>query len=81
LGNNVEVSLNNQTEFLIELSLSGFSLPLVSIDNVPLLVDTVVLVLNFDVSVFSINIALDMHYLSFFIGNIDTFVSEHLPPS
>jgi len=81
LGNNVEVSLNNQTEFLIELSLSGFSLPLISIDNVPLLVDTVVLVLNFDVSVFSINIALDMHYLSFLIGNIDTFVSEHLPPS
>jgi hypothetical protein len=81
LRNNVEVSLNVKTELLVELSLSWFSLPFINVDNIPLLVESVVLVLDFDVSVFSINISLDMEYLYFFVAHVDTSVSEHLPTS
>jgi hypothetical protein len=37
---NVEVSLNIESELLIELSFSWLTLPLVNVDNVPLLVDS-----------------------------------------
>jgi hypothetical protein len=77
----MEVSLNVKTELLVELSLSWFSLPFISVDNIPWLVESVVLVLDFNVSVFSINIALDMKDLAFLIAHVDTSVSEHLPPS
>jgi hypothetical protein len=81
LRNNVEVSLNVKTELLVKLSFSWFSLPFVNVYDIPLLVESVVLVLDFNVSVFSINISLDMEYLSFLIAHVDTSVSEHLPPS
>jgi hypothetical protein len=37
---NVKVSLNIESELLIELSLSWLTLPLINVDNVPLLVDS-----------------------------------------
>jgi hypothetical protein len=52
LGYNVEVSLNIKTEVLIEFSLSWFTLPFISIDDVPLLVDLTVLSMDDNVSVF-----------------------------
>ena len=51
LGDNVEVSLDIESESVTELSLSWLTLPFISIDNVPLLVDLSVFVMNNDVSV------------------------------
>jgi hypothetical protein len=54
-GDNVEVSLYIESESFIELSLLWLSLPLVSVDNVPLLVDFSVFWMDNDVSVFRVN--------------------------
>jgi hypothetical protein len=81
LGNDVEWSLNIESESFIELSLSWFSLPFINIDNVPLLVKFTVLVPGDDVSVFSINTTLDVKNLSVFVLNHGSNVSPHLPPS
>ena len=81
LGNNMEISLDVKSELLIELSLSWFSLPLISVDDVPLLVDLVSLGINSDVPVFLVNIALDLQNFTLLIDNRSTLVSEHLPPS
>jgi len=55
LGDNVEVSLNIESESIVELSLGWLSLPLINVDNVPLLVDLSVFWMNNDVSVFRVN--------------------------
>jgi hypothetical protein len=49
---NVEVSLNVKTESFIELTLSWFSLPLIGVDDVPLLVNGILLSVDTNVSVF-----------------------------
>jgi hypothetical protein len=46
-----------------------------------LLMKAIVSVVGSNVSVFLINIALDLDYLSSFIDNIAIFVSKKLPPS
>jgi len=65
----VEISLNIKAELLVKFSLSWFSLPFISIDNIPLLVDSIVLRVDTDVSVFLINIALNFKDLAFLIDN------------
>jgi hypothetical protein len=77
----VEVFLNNESEFLIEFSLSWFSLPFINIDDVPLLVKSVVSTVYSNVSVLLINIADNFHNLSSLIDNVVVLESEHLPPS
>jgi hypothetical protein len=77
----VEISLNVEVEFLVELSLGWLFWILVNIDEVPLLVDSSVLVVYLNVSVFSINISLDIKYLSVLINHEWRTPSEHLPPS
>jgi hypothetical protein len=67
--NDVEWSLDIEAEFFIELSFSWFSLPFISVDNVPLLPETVLLFIDANVSVFSINITLDFQDLSFLVDN------------
>jgi len=47
----VERSFNIKTELFVKFSFSWFALPFVSIDNVPLLVDLVVFVGDYDISV------------------------------
>jgi len=47
----VEVSLNIETEVFVEFSLSWLSLPFISIDDVPLLVDLSMFSMSNDVSV------------------------------
>jgi len=69
----MERSLNIETEVLVEFSLLWLLWVLVSIDNVPLLVDLSVFVVNNNVSVFSINIALNIEDLAFFVDNESTF--------
>jgi hypothetical protein len=69
LRNNVEVCIDPKTEHFVHFSLSWLSLPLISVDNVPLLVDLSVSWSGFNVSVFSVNISLHMNDLSFHIDN------------
>jgi hypothetical protein len=66
----MEVSLDEETELLVELSLLWLSLPLVSIHNIPLLLDLVVLVVDTDVSVLSISGALNLNDLASLVDNI-----------
>jgi hypothetical protein len=55
----MEWSFNIETELFVKFSLSWFALPFISIDDVPLLVKSVGLVVYSNVSVFSINVSLN----------------------
>jgi hypothetical protein len=55
LRDNVEWSFNIETEVFVEFSFLWIFWILISIDDVPLLVDLSMLVVDNDVSVFSIN--------------------------
>jgi hypothetical protein len=81
LRDDVEVSFNIESELLVQFALSWFSLPFISIYDVPLLVDLAILWSGFNVSVFSIDISLDMNDLTFLIDNESIFILPHLPPS
>jgi hypothetical protein len=69
LRHNIEISFNIKSEVFVEFSLSWFSLPFISVDNVPLLPETILLFIDANVSVFSINITLDFQDLSFLVDN------------
>jgi hypothetical protein len=62
--NNVEISLNVKSESLIELSFSWLTLPFINVDDVPLLVDSILLLVDSDVSVFSVSSTLNFQYLT-----------------
>jgi hypothetical protein len=81
LRNNVEISFNVKTELLVKFTLSWFSFPFISIDNVPLLVNSAVFSIDLNVSIFSINCTLNIQYLSFLIDDEGILVFEELPPS
>jgi hypothetical protein len=81
LRNHMEWSFNIESELFIQLSFLWFALPFISINNVPLLVDLIVLVLNIDVSVFCVNVSSNLDYLTFFVNNIGILSFEKLPPS
>ena len=55
LRNNVEWSLNKETEVFVKFSLLWFLWIFINIDDVPLLVDLSMFVVDNDVSVLSIN--------------------------
>jgi hypothetical protein len=78
---NVEVSFNIKTEVFIVFSLDWFSWVFIGVDDVPLLVETVVSVPSNDVSVLVIFTSCDIEDLSFFVNNMGTLVSPELPPS
>jgi len=77
----VEVSLNIKSESLVELSLCWFSLPFISIDDIPLLVDFVLQSVYTNVSVLGINTSLDFQNLSSHVCDVSSLQFEHLPPS
>lgn len=81
LGNNVEVFFNNKSELFIELSLFGFSFPFINIDDIPLLVKSIVSVINTNLSTLLIDIADNFHNLSSLIDDVVVLESEHLVPS
>jgi hypothetical protein len=58
LGHNVEWSLNIESELFIEFSLSWLSFPFINIDEVPLLVDSSMLIVNDDLSVLVVVVSL-----------------------
>jgi hypothetical protein len=77
----VEISFDIETEFIVEFSFSWFSLPFISIDDVPLLVDISILIGYLNVSVFRIEISLNFDNLSSLVDNESILISEELPPS
>ena len=81
LGDNVEWSFNIESEIFVQLSLSRFSFPFISVDDIPLLVDLSMFVPDNDVSLLSINSAMYIHNLSFLIYDESSIKSEELPPS
>ena len=80
-GDDVEVSFDIKSESFIEFSFSWFTLPFIDVDNVPLLVDSSMLWMDDDVSVFLVNTTSNVSYLTLLIGEESTVHSEHLPPS
>jgi hypothetical protein len=80
--NNIEWSLDIHAIFFVELSLGGFTLPFINIDDVPLLMDLSTLgLITLDVSSFSISGSLDIKVFTSLISDIGTISSEQLPPS
>jgi hypothetical protein len=67
MSSDEECSFNIETESLVEFTLLWITFPLISIDNIELLVDFSMLFPDNDVSVFSINTTLNVKDLSFFI--------------
>jgi hypothetical protein len=57
VGNNVEWSLNIESVLFVEFTLLWFSLPLVSIDNIPLLVESTVFLPHVNVLSFFISVS------------------------
>jgi hypothetical protein len=78
---NEEISFDVKSEIFIEFSLLWFTLPFISVNNIPLLVDSTVLVMNLNVSVLLVNVSDNFKYLSSFVYNVSTSISEYLPPS
>jgi hypothetical protein len=79
--NNVEVSLNVKSKLLVELTLGWLIWVLISIDNLPSLVNFSMLLVNNDIPVFSVNASLNIKDLTFFVGDEGTIFFPQLPPS
>jgi hypothetical protein len=77
----MEISFNIETESLVQFSLSWISLPLISIDDVPLSSNIVGSLTSIDILVLLIYILVYVHDLSFLVGKVSALHSEHLPPS
>jgi hypothetical protein len=67
--NNVEISLNIETESLIKLTLSRLSFPFIYINNIPLLMDLVILLIDSNVSVFLIDSTLYFNNFTFVVND------------
>ena len=77
----MEISFNIETESLVEFSFSWISLPLISIDDIPLISNMVLSLSSIDVDIFSIFFTLYVHDLSSLVDEVSALHSEHLPPS
>jgi hypothetical protein len=80
-GDNIEVSFNIESEISVEFTFDWLIWVLISIDNLPLLVDLSMLVVDLDILVLIIESTSNIHHLSFLIHNELAFQSEELPPS
>jgi L-cystine uptake protein TcyP (sodium:dicarboxylate symporter family) len=79
--NNVEISFNIQAEAFVEFTLSWISLPLISIDDIPLVRKMVLSLSSIEILVLLIDILVYVHDLSSLVGKVLALHSEHLPPS
>jgi len=81
----MEIFLDDKSILFIELTLGGFTLPFINVDDVPLLMDLTILgLVTLDVSSFSISCTLNVKVLIdtlFESSNVSSFNSEQLPPS
>jgi hypothetical protein len=75
MSDNVEISFNIKAESLVEFSLSWF-LPLITIDDIELLVDLSMSLPYNNVSVFSINATLNVKDLSSNVLDDSSFSHE-----
>ena len=80
-SSNVEVSINVETEVFVEFTLLWFCWVFIFINDIPLLVKTLMSVPSNDVSVFVIKTACYIKDLSFLVDNVGTLLSPELPPS
>jgi hypothetical protein len=78
---NVEWSFNIETEVFIEFTLLWLLWILISIDDVPLLVNLSMLLVDHNILVFSIDSSLDIKDLVVVIDDESVLSSEELPPS
>jgi hypothetical protein len=69
LGNNIEVSLNKQTEVSIKFTFDWLIWVLISIDDLPLLVDLSMFVVDLNVLVLIIESSSNIHDLSSLVHN------------
>jgi hypothetical protein len=80
----MEWSFNIESKFFVKFTLGWFTLPLVNVDNVPLLMDLSILGCLLNVSSFGINSSLNHKVFVLILveaSNVVTFNSEQLPPS
>jgi hypothetical protein len=77
----VEWSFNIEAKVFVQFTLSWCCLPLVNIDDVPFLVQTIMLSPCNDSSVFIISSSVNVKYLSFIVDNMISLVSPQLEPS
>jgi hypothetical protein len=80
-GDYIEVSFNIESEISVEFTFDWLIWVLISIDNLPLLVDLSMFVVDLDILVLIIESTSNIHHLSFLINNEFAFQSEELPPS
>jgi hypothetical protein len=80
-GDYIEVSFNIESEISVEFTFDWLIWVLISIDNLPLLVDLSMFVEDLDILVLIIESTSNIHHLSFLINNELAFQSEELPPS
>jgi hypothetical protein len=80
-GDYIEVSFNIESEISVEFTFDWLIWVLISIDNLPLLVDLSMFVEDLDILVLIIESTSNIHHLSFLIHNELAFQSEELPPS
>jgi len=78
---NIEISLDIETEIRIEFTLYWLIGILISINELPLLIDSSVFVLDYNVSIFIITCICNIHNLSSLIYNEFSILLEELPPS
>jgi len=77
----VEVSFDIESKVFIEFSLLWICLPFVSVDDVPLLVKSLEVLVRNDVSALSIYSSANVKDLAFFVDDLSILVSEEIPPS
>jgi hypothetical protein len=76
-GNDVEIGIDLEAPISIPLSLGWFTLPVFDVDHIPTLMSflTVSLILHFNLSVFSINLALNSHNLLRLASQVEVWTS------
>jgi len=78
---NIEWSFNNEAPFWTHFTLLWFRFLFINIHDVPLLIETIVLVPDNDLSVLVIMTTMNIEDLALLVDDISIVVSEHLPPS
>jgi len=77
----MEWSINLEAPVLVQISFLEISWHFVNVDDFPGLSNFAVLVVDCNVSVFTVDVSLDGHDLSFLVDQHVTFPSEELEPS
>jgi len=77
----MEWFFNYQSPVLVQVTLFEICWHFIDVNDVPCLTNLTVLVVDSNISVFRINISINLHDLSFFVDKHVAFQSEELEPS